>query len=482
MSQLLGNYKLIFPELLMVALIALNFVLTFFSRINKKFIYLINQLGLLSILYRICLNFEVINKYFIKEQHDFFIKGLFLNFENNCLKLFVVILLFILFVYVKDYLHKKYDAYSEYFIFSLLSLLGGMILISSNSFVYFYIGIEMCVIPIYYLITLGNNKNNLENSLNFFVINSVFSGLLLYGLSLIYGAAGNLEFIKIIYFIQNQHISIAFNIGIILVLVSILFKLYMIPLQIWVAEIHKDCPIIAIPLLSVFINIALIGSYNHLIKNILMDYLNFKQQIPFIMLSIFAMLTGNIGMIIQDNIKKMFGYAFIGHSGFMLLGLFSKHLSGIVPGNLYAVIYGIIMINMWGAIIILRNQGIHLERISDFAGLAKKNPLISCGLLILLLAMSGLAPTIGFYSKILILQSLINADLIWVAIIAGLISLLSLYCYFKIIKFIYFHNKLNKNINYLGCINKANYPAIILLLFNCIWILFAWILFPLSKI
>ncbi len=475
--------ELILPEFSIAVLIGLMVLVDLL--ISKRFkiiIYLLSQTGLLLTIFFVWNNFkfgvqgcENLNNNFIA-QH-----GFILNPEINCLKLIIVSLTFVIFVYIKDYLSQiNSKIYTEYFVLNLFSLLGVMLLVSSNNFFNFYFGMEMAFLPIYILVGINQRNSGLEVSIKYIILSAIFSGVFLYGLSLIYGASGGLTFKTVIEFIQNQHISGVFNVGITLVLIGIFFKLHIFPFQFWAPGVYRisSCPIIM--LISSLPKIALIGVLGYLFKDVLCNYINLYWKNILLMTSLSSMFVGNFGAIIQNNIKSMLAYSAIANSGFILLGLVNNTPEGVLAANFCVISYALVIINILGCLIVLNNHK-RFEEVEDFVGLSKEHPWISAMLLILLLSMVGVPPTIGFYAKFLIVKSLIKIDLIWVAVTAGLLSAISLIYYLKIIKNMYFIENYKQSSSYsvdfnqgvaTTTISKSNCSTIMLLTINSLLVLF----------
>ena len=477
--------ELILPEFSIAVLISLMILVDLFmSKRFKIIIYLLSQAGLLLTIFFVWNNFKFLVQGYENSNNNFLGQhGFILNPEINCLKLIIISLAFVIFVYIKDYLSQiNSKIYTEYFVLNLFSLLGVMLLVSSNNFFNFYFGMEMAFLPIYILVGINQRHSGLEVSIKYIILSAIFSGVFLYGLSLIYGASGGLTFKTIIEFIQNQHISGVFNIGITLVLIGIFFKLHIFPLQFWVPDVYRISSSPIIMLISSLPKIALISVLGYLFKDVLCNYINLYWKNILLMTSISSMFIGNFGAIIQNNIKSMLAYSAIANSGFILLGLVNNTPEGVLAANFYVISYALVIINILGCLIILNNHK-KFEDIEDFIGLSKKHPWISAMFLILLLSMVGVPPTMGFYAKFLIIKSLIKIDLIWVAVVAALLSAISLIYYLRIIKNMYFiedyknnnydvdSNQNNQNVATIN-INKNNYSTIMLLTINSLLVLF----------
>jgi NADH-quinone oxidoreductase subunit N len=466
--------KLILPEAMLSILCCFALMLDLFIVHRYKIItYLLIQVGLIGIMLMIFDNFaELSNQQSIQEQSIFLIQnGFSLNTRSNILKLTIVVITFFIFVYAKNHFeriskpaNKKFKI--EYYVLSLISLLGSMLLISSHNLFNVYFAIEIIFLPICALIIIQSNDYNqrvsLEAGIKYFVLSVIFSGILLYGLSLIYGAVGSLDFKVIFDFIQNQHISLLFHIGIGLVFVGVFFKMGVFPFQIWVPDVFQGSNSIVVMLVASLPKIAMISLLGNFLLEVLPTYLSrYNWQTLLVFIGITSMFIGNVGALLQNNIKRLLGYSSIANMGFMLLGLATNDYNGILAVNFYVALYSLIITSILGFFIILSNQQINYEEISDLSGLSKKHPWISGMLLILLLSMSGLPPTAGFYAKFSIINNLISHQWFLSAITALLLSLVGLTYCLKIIKEIYFPANFDNLL-----VNKfryGNYFAIIML-------------------
>jgi NADH-quinone oxidoreductase subunit N len=310
----------------------------------------------------------------------------------------------------------------------------------------------MLSLPIYGLIALGNKQYHLEAALKYFILSAIFSGILLYGLSLLYGATGSLDFKSIINFIALGNINNLFKVGMILLFIGLFFKLNLVPFHLWVPDVYQG----AVPTIGMLIatipKITTIAILGYLLQEVFNKYVNYNWQNLLIAISLSSIIIGNLGAILQNNLKRLLGYAAVAHSGFMLLGLATNQKSGMFAANLYVIVYSFMVIGIFGTVAIFANniKDGQFVKIDDFAGLANQHPWFAGILLIILLSMAGVPPTVGFYVKFLIIKELIAAKLTWVAIVSLLLSLMAWFYYLKIIKSMYFIQP------DLGAINKQH--------------------------
>ena len=462
--------KLILPEILIVSLAC--FILLWDLCIARKYritSYIFTQLGLALIICSICYNFK--NLQTSEKNIYLFNNSIVLNYQINFFKLIISSFMLMIFIYTKDYIKSKNYFFGEYFVLSLLSMLGMLVVISSCNFLNFYLGVEMFSLPIYALVGLESKKVNIEASIKYFIIGTIFSGILLYGLSLIYGACGNLNFHEINNFIQTQHVTMLFKTGTILVLIAIFFKLNLVPMHMWAPDIYQGAPIAVTMLLATLPKIATVVIFSRILAESFPKLINEYWQVLLIAIAFLSLIIGNIGAMLQTNIKRLLAYSAIGHMGFILLGFVSNSLDGRLASNFYVVLYALMIIGLFGIIAMFSKVELEFDEIKDFSGLGKRHPWLAGMLLIILLSMVGIPPTVGFYAKFLIIKSLINADLILVAIMAVLLSSISLFYYLRIIKAMYFaENSLENNDysvnNYRNLKLTTTWPAVLSISIN----------------
>lgn len=426
--------KLMLPEILTAALA--GFILLWDAFIMRKLritSYWLSQLGLIVIIGSICYNFK-----YLAQNIYLFNNSILLNFHINFFKLIISIFMLVILIYAKHYIKAKNYFCGEYFVLSLITMFGMMILISSANFLNFYLGLETISLPIYGLISLESKHNNLEAAVKYFVVNAIFSGVLLYGLSLIYGATGTLDFNDINNFIQTQHLTLLFNVGLLLLIIAILFKLNIVPLHMWVIDVFQGSASPVGMLIATLPKIVTVVILGRMVKEIFFDLISNHWQLLLIAAALLSLIIGNIGAILQDNIKRLLAYSAIGHSGFILLGFVTNISTGIAAANFYTVSYTLMTIGLFSLILIFSSAGFELDDIYKLRILYHKHPWLSAMMLLLLWSLAGIPPSLGFYSKFLIIKALIATNLTWLAIVALVFSVIGLFYYIRIIKAIFF--------------------------------------------
>ena len=330
----------------------------------------------------------------------------------------------------------------EYPILILSSVLGMMVMISSNDLILFYMGLELQSLALYVLATF--NRDNLKSSeagLKYFVLSALSSGLLLYGCSLIYGFAGSTNFDIIATQLNSNEYILTF--GIVFILVGLAFKISAVPFHMWAPDVYEGSPT---TVTLFFTMVPKVAALTVLIKFLYIPFLNLinQWQMIIIFLSIASMLFGAIAAIGQTNLKRLIAYSSIGHIGYSLAGLASLSNEGIQSSIIYIIIYIIMNLGLFSCLLMLKRNNQYYENISDLSGLSKNHPLLSLSFLIILFSLAGVPPLAGFFAKFYIFKSVIEQSMYFLAIVGLLSTVVAAFYYLRIIKIIYFDEEKEK--------------------------------------
>jgi len=346
----------------------------------------------------------------------------------------------LVFVYSRDYLadHNMYKG--EYYVLGLFATLGMMVMISAHSFLLVYLGLELLSLSLYAMIAFNRNSSSAaEAAMKYFVLGAMASGLLLYGISIFYGITGTLDLNQVSASVNaqlGQH-PVALGFALTFIVVGLCFKLGAVPFHMWLPDIYQGSP----TSVTLFIGTApKIAGFAMAIR-LLVDGLGDLQADWSQMLTVLAIASlalGNIIAIAQTNFKRMLAYSTISHVGFILLGILSATANGYASAMFYTLTYAITASVAFGVLLVLNRKGCEAEDISDLGGLNDSNPWYAALLAIAMFSMAGVPPTVGFYAKLSILQAVIQVDLLWLAIVAVLFSVIGLFYYLRIIKVMYF--------------------------------------------
>jgi NADH-quinone oxidoreductase subunit N len=360
------------------------------------------------------------------------------------LKLTTCVIVILVFVYSRDYLsdHKIYKG--EYYVLGLFATLGMMIMISAHNFLLIYLGLELLSLSLYSMIAF--NRNSLaasESAMKYFVLGAMASGLLLYGISIFYGITGTLDLNQVADVVQAKMASnpIPLAFAMTFIVVGLSFKLGAVPFHMWLPDIYQGSPTSVTLFIGTAPKIAGFAMTIRLLVDGLGDLqVDWSQML--IVLAIGSLALGNIVAIAQTNFKRMLAYSTISHVGFILLGILAGTANGYASAMFYTITYAITAAVAFGVLIMLNRQDAEAENIADLTGLNDSNPWYAAMLAIAMFSMAGVPPTVGFYAKLSVLQSVIQVDLVWLAIIAVLFSVLGLFYYLRIIKVMYFDKPL----------------------------------------
>ena len=375
----------------------------------------------------------VFDKMFIVDNYAIFFKMLFY------LATFLAILLSINYIKIEEIEH------SEYYILMLFALSGMMLMASGADLLTIYLGLELMALPIYMLVGFMKKdiKSN-EASMKYIVLGALSSGILLYGISLIYGLTGTTQLSELAAVLKKQtDIDSAVILSTIFLVAGFGFKVAAVPFHMWAPDAYEGAPTSITAFMSVGSKAAAFAVFLRVLLDALSPVsLNWIALISAI--SVVTMILGSVVALVQTNIKRMLGYSSIGHAGYALLGFVAGGSDGIASVMLYMLIYAFMNMGIFGAIIIMRKGGIVGDNIEDYTGLAKVHRGIALLMLIFLFSLAGIPPTAGFVGKFYIFMALIHKGFIALAVIAALTAAISAYFYIRIIMLMYMKEPLHK--------------------------------------
>lgn len=278
--------------------------------------------------------------------------------------------------------------------------------------------------------------------MKYFVLGSMASGLLLYGMSMIYGATGSLELAEISASVPGDH-PLILSVGLAFVVAAMAFKLGAVPFHMWLPDVYEGAPVAITLFLSSVPKLAAFALLIRLLEGGLSD-LHADWQGMLIMLSVLSIALGNLVAIVQQNIKRMLAYATISHMGFVLLGVLSGDAQGYAAGMFYVVVYALMAAGAFGVVILLSARGVEAERLEDFRGLNQRSPWFAAVMAMVMFSMAGVPPFVGFFAKFQVIQAAMNNDLVWLAIFAVVFSVIGAFYYLRVVKLMYFDDAENE--------------------------------------
>ena len=370
------------------------------------------------------------------------------------LKLFLALSVSVALFYARSYVNDRPAmAKGEFYVLVLCATLGMMVMISANHFVTIYLGLELLSLSMYALVALNRDSvQATEAAMKYFVLGAIASGLLLYGMSMIYGATGSLEITQIaesLYGEGSNRTVLVF--GLVFVVAGLAFKLGVVPFHMWIPDVYHGAPTAVTMLIGSAPKLAAFAIVMRLLVNGLIT-LSADWQSMLIIMSVASMAVGNIAAIAQTNIKRMLAYSAISHMGFMLLGI----VTGVVSGDaryalnayssamFYVVIYVLTSLASFGVILLLARSGFEADSLDDYKGLNKRSPWYAGIMLMVMFSMAGVPFFVGFFAKFSVLQAVVAAGYYWLAIAAVLFSLVGAFYYLRVVKLMYFDEPIDE--------------------------------------
>ncbi len=360
------------------------------------------------------------------------------------LKIAVCAIAILVFIYSRDYLRDHEIYKGEYYVLGLFATLGMMVMISAHSFLLVYLGLELLSLSLYAMIAFNRNSLSAsESAMKYFVLGAMASGLLLYGISIFYGITGTLDINQLAAAVSEQKLEhpVALGFALTFIVVGLAFKLGAVPFHMWLPDIYQGSPTSVTLFIGTAPKIAGFAMTMRLLVDGLAD-LQFDWSQMLIALAIASMAIGNVIAIAQTNFKRMLAYSTISHVGFILLGILAATAGGYAAAMFYTITYAITAAVAFGVLIVLNRKGFEAENISDLSGLNHGHPWYAALLAIAMFSMAGVPPTVGFYAKLSVLQAVIQVDMVWLAILAVLFSVIGLFYYLRVIKVMYFDQPL----------------------------------------
>jgi NADH-quinone oxidoreductase subunit N len=355
------------------------------------------------------------------------------------LKTSILLITFGAFVYSRSYLVVRGSFRGEFYVLGLFAVLGMLVLVSAHNLLTIYLGLELLSLSLYALVAFDRDSSPAsEAAMKYFVLGALASGMLLYGLSMLYGATGSLDIAAV-----AAAVSAPGEKGIILIfalcfiVVGLGFKFGAVPFHMWVPDVYQGAPTPVTLFLGSAPKIAAFAMTMRLLVEGLGD-MSASWQDMLTILAVLSLVIGNVIAIAQTNIKRMLAYSTISHVGFLLLGLLAGSAEGYSAAMFYAITYALMAIGGFGMIILLSRAGFEADRLDDFKGLNERSPWLAFMMLILMFSMAGVPPTVGFYAKLSVLQAVIHVDMVWLAIVAVFFSIIGAFYYIRVIKLMYF--------------------------------------------
>ena len=456
------NLNFIYSEIFLCLSIMTLLIIGVFKKNSSNLIYnlsIISLLGCLALIF----NFP------ISKNVELFNNSYKIDYLSSFMKILTILSGIFVLLSSSKYIQIIKINKIEYPILALSSILGMMVMISSNDLILFYIGLELQSLALYVLASFNrDNISSSEAGLKYFVLSALSSGLLLYGCSLIYGFSGSTNFNLIAENINQSSYGLTF--GIIFIIVGLAFKITAVPFHMWAPDVYEGSPTSVTIFFAMLPKIAALTVF---IRILYVPFLNIidQWQIIIVFLSIASMLFGAIAAIGQKNLKRLAAYSSIGHMGYVLAGVSTGTNQGIQSSITYTSIYLFMNLAFFSCLFMLRRDEKYFENIEDLSGVSKKHPVLSFSFLIVLFSLAGIPPLAGFFAKFYIFSAVIEKSMYFLAIIGLLSTVIAAFYYLRLIKIIYFDSEKEKYES------NHNIGLKISLAFSSIFILF-YFLYP----
>ena len=423
----------ILPEIIVFTM-AMVVLLTdlFLKPSNRMMIYLLSQFTLLAAIVAIIKTHTPTIGYVFT--------GLFVDDTlSDTIKVMILSSTFIYFVYTRSYLEVRKLFCGEFYALCLFGLLGMMIMVSGSHFLTLYIGLELLSLSLYALVALDrDNARATEAAMKYFVLGALASGMLLYGISMIYGATGSLNLAQVASQILNVDLhKPVLVLGLVFVVSGLAFKLGAVPFQMWVPDVYEGAP----TAMTLFIaSVSKLAAFVFVIRFLAqgLSALSHDWAGMLLMMAVLSMAIGNVTAIAQTNLKRMLAYSTISHVGFLLYGIMSASINGYASALFYITAYVLMTLAGFGMMLLLSRKGFEAEQISDLKGLSQRSPWFAFMMMITMFSMAGVPLTVGFFAKFTVLQAALQAGYTGMVVFAVLMAAIGAYYYLRVVWYMYF--------------------------------------------
>lgn len=361
-----------------------------------------------------------------------------LDAMSAVLKAFLMVIVLFAFFYAREYFSRRERPMTEFYILGLFATIGMMVLISAHSLLTVYLGLELMSLSLYAMVAMDRDSILAsEAAMKYFVLGALASGMLLYGMSMLYGVAETLDLGVLSERTVAAEDRLMFTFGLVFVLIGIAFKLGVAPFHMWVPDVYQGAP----TPVTLFIGSATKLAAFAMAIRLLADGLGGLAddwRLMLILLAVTSIALGNIVAIVQTNLKRMLAYSAIAHMGFLLLGILAANSIGYAASMFYVIVYALMSMGAFGCIILLASATNESDQLQDFAGLARRSPWLAFLMMVLMFSLAGVPPFAGFWAKWFVLKEVISAGYAWLAVVAVFFSIIGAYYYLRVVKLMYF--------------------------------------------
>jgi len=354
-------------------------------------------------------------------------------------KVFIYIFSIFSFAYAREYIESRNMPRSEYYLLGLFAVLGMSIMVSAYTFLTIYLGLELLSLSLYAMVAMHRESDlATEAAMKYFVLGGLASGLLLYGISILYGVTGSIQIDTVAHALQSQQ-NMVVLLALVFVLAGLIFKFGAVPFHMWVPDVYQGAPTPATLFIASAPKVAAFAITIRMLVQAMPNQASHWTQI-LIGIAVLSMFAGNLLAIAQTNLKRMLAYSSIAHIGYTLLGIIAGPNSsqGYSAAMFYIATYVLVAAGAFAVIAIMSRDGVELDKLSDYRGLNARNPWLAFMMLLLLFSMAGVPPTVGFIAKLGLLEALVQANLVWLAVLALVFALIGAYYYLRVVMLMYF--------------------------------------------
>jgi NADH-quinone oxidoreductase subunit N len=434
MITLLDNLHLALPEMIVLFTAVVSLLIDLFSDPRHKPLVFFTAVTGLAV--AVVVHLVFLGQYSSTILHDLFIS----DDIAQLMKIFIEISMILSLFYSRHYLAERQIPCGDFYVLSLFSTLGMMVLVSAHSMLTIFLGLELMSLPLYALTAIRRSSSDAsEAAMKYFVMGAIASGLLLYGMSLLYAATGQLDLHELSKNItlqwQEQRGLISF--ALVFILAGMGFKLALVPFHMWAPDVYQGAPTSTTLLIATAPKIAALAMMMRFLM-IAFPEITAQWQSILVIMSLLSVALGNLLAITQSNLKRLLAYSTISHMGYVLFGLIAATPSGYAAALFYALIYSLMSAAGFGLLVILSHSGKEIENVNDLKGLNQSNPWLAFMMMVVMLSMAGIPPLVGFFSKLLVLKALVDAHWIGLAIVGLVFAVIGAFYYLRIIKVMYF--------------------------------------------
>lgn len=424
-----------YPELFLLVMACVILIVDLFiSDDNRVFTYGLTQFTLAG-----C---AVLTFFTGNAEPVYTFSGMFVDdLMADALKLLTCLAVITILVYARAYTAVRGMFRGEFFTLALFATLGMMVMISANHLLTLYLGLELLSLSLYAMVALQRDSvQATEAAMKYFVLGALASGMLLYGMSMLYGATGTLEITELAQLsAEGVRAQAVLVFGLVFIVAGLGFKLGAVPFHMWVPDVYQGAPTAVTLFIGSAPKFAAFAIVMRLLAQAMgADALVEEWRQMLLIMAVLSLAIGNLAAIMQTNLKRMLAYSTISHMGFLLLGVLSGTIDGYGAGMFYVVVYVLMTLGAFGIILLLSRDGFEAENLDDYKGLNQRSPWYAFLMLLLMFSMAGIPPTVGFYAKLSVLQAVVQIGWWWVAVIAVVFSLIGAFYYLRIVKLMYF--------------------------------------------